>query len=612
MVVKCMRGSCEGVSMAMLPAPLRLAALPLGLVLVLSGPLFAQQSSPSPQNSQPLPAQPSGDQFTFRENVNRVVVDVVVTDANGKAVHGLTKQDFSIYEDGVPQNTLSFDAYNLDSNPSYFAKVPPMPANTFVNIATAPERGPLYVLLLDLVNTTQGDQPTARQQLLKFISGKPEGTRFAAIVLSDGMYLVQGFTADRSQLYAAFDPSHPRAHVPRIFLFARNYGRGDPAMMVNVFKQIAFYLDGLPGRKNIIWFSGQFPLDLFPHSADRPNLRAEAIEALDALTRSESAIYPVDVTGVDPDAPRLTGAVPGAGPASGSSSASAGSGPGMGSSGGSAYASASNSAGSSPWDSDTVQDAIAKMTGGRAFYSRNDLKDMLEEATEAGADYYTLTYSPSNLNFDGRLRNIRIQLAPAEKNYHLEYRHGYLATAPQSPIMPVSKKSRKQEDTANLRPIGDSLSAYMQFGAPIARQVYFRAHVHALSRPQLASPAQMANLVDQPTYFRVRQRKHPNKPLTPIRLQTYLVEYQIIAKIPNLEVAAGVYDEDARLLNGDVEEATSANPSAPDPKADFTYFRVQQKIDVPVNATALRLGVRDRSTDRMGTMEIPLPLAPEP
>jgi hypothetical protein len=134
----------------------------------------------------------------------------------------------------------------------------------------------------------------------------------------------------------------------------------------------------------------------------------------------------------------------------------------------------------------------------------------------------------------------------------------------------------------------------------------------------------MANLVDQPTYFRERQRKHPNKPLPPVEVQTYQVDYQVIARVPNLEVAAGAYDDEGRLLNGDVEEASSANPaagpaasSAPSPAAsdaqsNFTYFRVQQKIDVPVNTTSLRLGVRDLSTDRMGTMEIPLPLAPEP
>lgn len=103
-------------------------------------------------------------------------------------------------------------------------------------------------------------------------------------------------------------------------------------------------------------------------------------------------------------------------------------------------------------------------------------------------------------------------------------------------------------------------------------------------------------------------------------MQTYLVEYQVIARVPNLEVAAGAYDDEGRLLNGDVEEASSANPAAsstPSPAAsdaqsNFAYFRIQQKIDVPVNTTSLRLGVRDLSTDRMGNMEIPLPLAPEP
>jgi hypothetical protein len=261
-------------------------------------------------------------------------------------------------------------------------------------------------------------------------------------------------------------------------------------------------------------------------------------------------------------------------------------------------------------ENQTVEDTIAELTGGRALYGRNDLKNILEEATEAGSDYYTLTYSPSNQNFDGKLRSIRVQLG--DKGYHLEYRHAYLATGPESPIMPVRAKARKQEDAANLRPIGDSLSAFMQRGAPIARQVYFRAHVHALSPPQLAIPAQMANLIDQPTYFRVRQKKHPTKPLPPIKLQPYLIEYQVIGRVPNLEVAAGAYDDEGRLLNGDVEEATSANPPHSDAAAKFTYFRVHQKIDVPAGAVSLRLAVRDASTDRMGTMEIPLPLEPEP
>lgn len=590
--------------MATLPSSSRVTVLAAPLILLLASPLFGQNSLPS----QSPAAAGQSEPFTFQLNVNRVILDVVVTDPNGKPVPGLTKQDFSIYEDGHPQEILSFDTHTLDSNPSHFAKLPPMPPNTFVNVATEPERGPLYVLLLDLVNTEQNDQPYARQQLQKFVNSKPDGTRFAVFVLSDSLHLVQGFSANRDQLYKTLDPSHSIPHVPRIFLMGRNYGRGDPLMMVTVLKLIALYLDGLPGRKNIIWASGSFPVDLFPHNDDRPNTQPEANEALDALTRAECAIYPVDLTGVVvfPEG-RLTGATTprgGVGNPPGS--------PGVDTRTVASEMALAGNSGDSVSDNNTIQDVIASMTGGRAFYGRNDIGNMLEEATEAGSDYYTLTYSPSNRTFNGKLR--RIQVALAGKGYHLEYRREYLATAPQSPIMPAHYKPRKNrdEDTANLRPVGDSLSAYMQHGAPTARDVYFRAHVHTLSPPHLATAEQMANLVDQPTYFRLRQKKHPQKPLAPIKLQTYMVEYQIIARIPNLEVAAGAFDNDSRLLNGDVEEASSADPKPDDAQAKFTYFRVQQKIDVPVNAVSLRLGVRDLSTDRMGTMEIPLPLAPEP
>jgi hypothetical protein len=35
-------------------------------------------------------------------------------------------------------------------------------------------------------------------------------------------------------------------------------------------------------------------------------------------------------------------------------------------------------------------------------------------------------------------------------------------------------------------------------------------------------------------------------------------------------------------------------------------------LDVPVDAVWIRVAVRDVATDRIGTMEIQLPLAPEP
>lgn len=604
----------------MIVATVRFRLLLLSLSLTLLQGITSGQDTPplAPSQSKSVEASPEDMQVIIKRSVNRVVVDVVVTDSNGKPVHGLNKQDFSIEEDGKTQSILSFDVHTLDSNPTLAPKLPPLPANTFVNVATAPERGPLYVLLLDLVNTEPEDQPYACQQLLKFIANKPLGTRFAAFVLADGLHLVQGFTSDRDRLSAALDPSHPKSHVPRLFLEGRNYGKGDPALSVSVFDDIAMFLDGLPGRKNVIWISGGFPLDLFPHDEtnDGPDLHEETNHALDRLAKSDSSIYTVSLTGVQAYPPgRLTGGTPN-GSASLSSSGPinfGGSGPpasaAVSPSGGSPVATSmavAGRTGSSVYDDYMAQDSTAAMTGGRAFYSRNDLKDALEEATEAGADYYTLTYSPSNSNYDGKLRAIHVRLT--NKEYRLEYRRAYFATGPEGSFVATSIAA--PNSVPQQRPIGDSLSANMHYGAPTARQVYFLAHVQALGTPQLATPEQMANLSEQPAYFRERRKIKAGKTVAPIQLQSYLIQYKIISRQPHLEVAAGAFDSEGRLLNGDVEDASSSKPPTGEPAKD-TYFRVDQKIDVPLAAATIRVAVRDLATDHIGAMEITLPLAPE-
>jgi VWFA-related protein len=178
--------------------------------------LFAKQKT----HSLPSGQQPSD--LVFKSEVKRVILDVVVTDSQGKPVQNLTEQDFSVTEDGHPQQILSFDVHDLQSievnnlEPApEFDKLASLPPNTLINAPRAPEHGPLYVLLLDLVNTETEDQPYARRQLLQFVGSKPQGTRFAIFVLSDGLHLVQGFTDDEKQLYAALDPAHPRPHLPR-------------------------------------------------------------------------------------------------------------------------------------------------------------------------------------------------------------------------------------------------------------------------------------------------------------------------------------------------------------------------------------------------------------
>jgi hypothetical protein len=89
-----------------------------------------EQSAPA---SSTAPATATGDNtptMTIRQSVRRVIVDVMVRDAHGKAVHGLAASDFSITEDKQPQRVLSFDSYDFDKpSISRGPNAPPLPAN---------------------------------------------------------------------------------------------------------------------------------------------------------------------------------------------------------------------------------------------------------------------------------------------------------------------------------------------------------------------------------------------------------------------------------------------------------------------------------------------------
>ena len=233
--------------------------------------------------------------MTLRATARRVVVDVVVTDKSGKPVAGLQQSDFAVFDDGDKQRVLSFEASGFHEGMDFIPPaMAPLGANNFVNLPKEPEKGPLYVLLYDLVNFDKTeDQIFARQQLMKFVKEKPEGTRFAIFMLSDGMHLIQGFTSDKQVLYAALDPKSPHSHIPRIFLMGVNFGQGDPGTAMMALNYLASYLEGLPGRKNVIWVSGGFPLTLFANELQSDSFIAEVKKTLDVLQRSQIALYPV-------------------------------------------------------------------------------------------------------------------------------------------------------------------------------------------------------------------------------------------------------------------------------------------------------------------------------
>jgi VWFA-related protein len=536
--------------------------------------------------------------------VRRVPVDVVVLDQQGNPVRGLKEQDFEVKEDSKPQSILSFD--ETDSSKASFIppKLPTLPADTFVDLPDAPERGPLYILYYDLVNTSMDDQMQFRRALLKFIDDAQQGTRMALFVNAAGLHLVQGFTSDHALLHAAVDRKGPGPHIPPVFTFQSVYGGLDASAALSNLKFIAEYVDGLPGRKNLIWMASNFPIPAGPsmqgsqaigmasaapvvgqvgagggpQALDLVQLLSETIKhTYAAMMRAQIALYPVSLRGVE----------------------------GGGSDGGAADA-----------QSDYANlDMIAAATGGHAYFSSNRPELLLDKAVEHGENYYTLSYSPSNKNYDGSERHIQVSVA-GHKDYTVTYRTVYYALSDDAPA--PTKTRDVLHDRFAAAKASDTLYANIEHGAPMLHDLLFSAHLAVAGKPQMATPAQMQQLENSPAFFRTRKKDRPLKPLEPVKLQKYRIDYGVIdpqlksqaqqkGAQPILEFAAAAYDADGKLLNSELNDGTPAGAGKSDGKSSAT-FRAEQELNVPPGAASIRVAVRDKATNRTGTLEVTLPL----
>lgn len=577
-----------------------LASMLVTLPLASTAPMFAQQSNTAPDQVNKEARDLAGT-VVFHQTVRRVPIDIVVMDKQGNPVKGLKREDFTVKEDNKEQTVRSFD-YLDGSSVSYTpVKLPPLPANTFVNLPGQPERGPLYVLYYDMVNTPMEDQMSAHQQILDFIDHARPGARFALFVNAYGLHLVQGFTSDHELLRAAVVSKGPGPHLPAVFLDGRNYGSQDAGAALHCLDFLAQYLGGIPGRKNLLWLSSVFPIPVGPtisgpntdtgvgggFSSSTPQINdltyllSDAIKkTYSAMMRSQVALYPVDLEGQNAENDPSYKIVKG-----------------------------------------EHEDDVAAATGGHAYYGGNRLQDLINQAVENGESYYTLTYSPTNTNFDGSERKIEVTVANG-KEYTLSYRRIYYALSDDAA---EQTKQKDKQSTLQARfaaaKAEDTLYANIEHGAPMLHDLLFSAHFETQGGPVLATAQQMAELEDSPAFFRTRHKDRPLKPLDPVKLQKYVINYGIVdpqlkeqARLhgapATLEFAAAAYDADGRLLNSILNEGQASTDAAPAGKSG-TVFHAAQELEVPPGAAWLRVAVRDKLTNRTGTLEVALPLKVE-
>lgn len=580
--------------------------------------------TPRAAAQEPHVTRDAGSQATIKTTVRQVLVDVVVTDKKNHPVPGLQQADFSVLEDGKPQRIVFFDAHGPRGDPvaAKAPALPDLPANTFANVSAANHQTPLNVLLYDLLNTRLTDQPFAHSEIVKFLHNRPAGSRFAIFVLGDTLHLLQGFTDNEKQLIGAMNRKEANPHSTLLYqsssglsdasewlsegatlaqdangqemagrlqnmerLVRRSYLQRRVERTVGAFVEIAKFLSGLPGRKNLIWLSGSFPATLFPTSdsldvfGPSANYTADLRQASDLLTVGQVAVYPVDIAGLTTD-PSFEASQFYRSPGELSS----------------AHSNFILEIGAEQ----ATMDQIAEDTGGHAFYNSNGLSDAIATSTEDGANYYTLSYAPSNTKFDGRVRKIHVQLA--QSGYHLAYRRSYLADD--------SVLERDAAGAATMR-----LQVALRRGAPLAHELPLEAHIKLQGSAKRATKEEIAQLAQFPAFAW-------RKKWEGIKIQRYSIDYAIEGSQIALEPAENGARAKFEILIGayDAENHTMFGYRSPLERMYFVKkpeeirrgsFHLKHMVEIPSEAAWLRIAVRDAVGDHLGSLEIPLPLAPD-
>lgn len=628
----------------------------LGLVVAASSAILGQKNIP-PSQFQGLP-NPT-NQGSIRSTSALVVLDVVVSE-RGHPVQGLRREVFHIFEDGREQSIKVFEEHNA-AKQQQAQPPPPLPPHTYSNFPELPTTNSANVLLLDAMNTPLQDQVYVRKEMIDYLKNVPPQSYMAIFTLGSRLRLVQGFTAQPEPLLASLkgqkqtltgspllqDPNDSTAQ--NVMNSAADAGentegldairqfQADTAVFqtdlrvrntLDAMNQLADYLGTIPGRKNLIWLSGSFPLSLDPDVTLDDPLRVQQEyatqlrETSDRLTVARVAVYPVDVRGLLSSA-ELSAANRDPGYSGVSHSLSQNSqGPAQSSiAGPNANAAAgtrrgrrargvANSNRSNP-NSFAADDAkfmqqtaaehatmvqIAEETGGMPFYDSNAIKDAAAKAIENGANYYTLAYVPEDKKLDGKFRSTRVELAG--KDYQLAYRRGYFADPRGSP--------------ASVSPWTPA-TGVVQHGAPPCSQILFKVRVLPADDPALAG----LKSEPRPAGFLAKKLKGP--------VERYWIDFagdmhQVDFPLGNdgmhhgmVEFLTLAYDKEGKLLNV-INRTLKLNlQSAQYETVMQTGLPVHEELDIPVGEVYLRFGVHDLSTDHIGTMEMHLRVAfPQP
>lgn len=218
-----------------------------------SRPGWNAPGEPSPSNaSRRAPAGPAAPpDDTLVLNGDLVTLNVSVRDRSGRAISGLAKSDFIVYEDGVRQEIAFFSPTSAPFN---------------------------LVLVLDLSGSTREKLDVIKQAAIRFIETLSPEDRVAVVAFTREVYLISPLTRDRSLL---------RQRIEQI-----RSARGGTALYEAMWRVLSDVLAGTRGERNALVVL----TDGVDNSISEFNLVPSTVSFDDLLYRIEESdviIYPI-------------------------------------------------------------------------------------------------------------------------------------------------------------------------------------------------------------------------------------------------------------------------------------------------------------------------------
>ena len=529
----------------------------VGAMLGFGTGLLGAQTPPPPEAA----AQPT---FTLRTESRLVIEDVLVTDAQGKPVHGLARSQFHLFDDNKPQIISSLE----EPTPTIAAPTPmaaPLPPGYFSNAATlGSNRSVSEVLLIDADDLDEPTQMFLLAQAKHAVTQLPAGEQASVFRVSNGRPVqIRGMTTDRDDLQRALNECLP---VLTHTIDSKFQSAVDQLLTISAF------LEPIPGRKNVLWFAGPFPLVPVSDDEQSPSTtpdyaaRQRTIHLLqEELAEARISVYPIDprgvlTTGLAPPATALT-------PEHNRSMAGA-----SGVGGGAPSLPLPN--GYDNAERYGAMDQLADATGGRASHL-NDLEQQITEDFNLGRSAYQLGYTPAAYNTDESWHTVHITV---DGPYRLSYRRGYLATATGMEGARAGKLLQANGEIQNRTTAGNSLA-----------------------RKTLVFTVKLGHA------GATNAQAHGNRVTVSFRIPASELTYQQTngMRRDQLSVTSYAYDGQGKLRGGSQQELDSSLDDAHWQTAQTQQVSTEQTFDLPKEARYFFFVVREKNSRRVGTLMLP-------